>query len=139
MVEARLRGIQSNIVEGPNEYLLNLESQLRKEYFEIFQKEKELWLVKSRYNWLIYWDRNTRFFHISALIRRKRNRIVCLKDNQGNRVHDENEIVALIRNGFINLFSTRAVSAPRNASSLTTWPSFIDDEDVSTLNANLTK
>ena len=54
-------------------------------------------------------------------------------------MHDENEIVALIRNGFINLFSTRAVSALRNASSLTTWPSFIDDEDVSTLNANLTK
>ena len=139
MVEARLKGIQSNIVEGPNEYLLNLESQLRKEYFEIFQKEEELWSVKSRYNWLIHWDRNMRFFHTSALIRRKRNRIVCLKDNQGNWVHDENEIVALIRNGFISLFFTRAVSAPRNALSLTTWPSFIDDEDVSTLNANLTK
>ena len=138
-VEARLRGIQSNIVEGPNEYLLNLESQHRKEYFEIVQQEKELWLVKSRYNWLIQGDRNTRFFHTSTLIRKRRNNIVYLKNNQGNWVHDENEIVALIRNGFINLFSTRAVSALRNAWSLSTWLSFIDDEDVSMLNANLTR
>ena len=138
-VEARLRGIQSNIVEGPNEYLLNLESQHRKEYFEILQQEKELWSVKSRYNWLIQGDRNTRFFHTSTLIRKRRNKIVYLKNNQGNWVHDENEIVALIRNGFINLFSTRAVSALRNAWSLSTWSSFIDDEDVSMLNANLTR
>lgn len=138
-VEARLRGIQSNIVEGPNEYLLNLESQHRKEYFEILQQEKELWSVKSRYNWLIQGDRNTRFFHTSTLIRKRRNKIVYLKNNQGNWVHDENEIVALIRNGFINLFSTRAVSALRNAWSLSTWLSFIDDEDVSMLNANLTR
>lgn len=40
-VEARLRGIQSNIAEVPNVYLLNLESQLRKEYFEILQYEEE--------------------------------------------------------------------------------------------------
>lgn len=138
-VEERLRGIQSNIMEGPNEYLPNLESQLRKEYFEILQQEEELWSMKSKYNWLIQRDRNTRFFHTFAPIRRRRNRVLCLKNNQGNWVHDENEIVALIRNGFINLFSTREVSAPRNAWSLTTWPSFIDNEDVSTLNANLTR
>ena len=34
-VEARLRGIQSSIVGGPSEYLLNLEEVLRKEYLEI--------------------------------------------------------------------------------------------------------
>ena len=90
-VEARLRGIQSNIVEGPNEYLLNLESQHRKEYFEIVQQEKELWSVKSRYNWLIQGDRNTRFFHTSTLIRKRRNKIVYLKNNQGNWVHDETQ------------------------------------------------
>ena len=83
-VEARLRGIQCNTVEGPNEYLLNLESQHRKEYFEILQQEKELWSVKSRYNWLIQEDRNTRFFHTSTLIRKRRNKIVYLKNNQGN-------------------------------------------------------
>ncbi|XP_075668491.1 uncharacterized protein LOC142638352 [Castanea sativa] len=39
-VEARLRGIQTNIANGPNEFLLNLENQLRKEYFDIQPKKK---------------------------------------------------------------------------------------------------
>lgn len=82
-VEARLRGIQSSIAEGPSVYLLNLKEVLRKEHFEILQQE-EFWSVKSRLNWLIQDDGNTKFFHSSTLIRRKRNRIACLKDNQGN-------------------------------------------------------
>lgn len=77
---ARLRGIQSSITEGPSEYLLNLGEVLRKEYWEILQQE-EFWSVKSRLNWLIQDDRNTKFFHSSTLIRRKRNRLACLKDN----------------------------------------------------------
>ncbi|XP_030924616.1 uncharacterized protein LOC115951580 [Quercus lobata] len=52
-VEARLRGIQNNIANGPNDFLLNLENQLRKEYFEILAQEEEFWSVKSRYNGLI--------------------------------------------------------------------------------------
>jgi len=83
-IEARLRGIQTSIADRQNEYLLNLECQLRQEYFEVLQYEEEFWSVKSRYNWLIQGDRNTRFFHTSALIQRRRNRIVCLKDSLGN-------------------------------------------------------
>ena len=52
-IEARHRGIQTRIANEPNNYLLNLECQLRKEYFEVLQYEKESWSVKSRYNWLI--------------------------------------------------------------------------------------
>uniref|UniRef100_A0A2N9IFC0 CCHC-type domain-containing protein n=1 Tax=Fagus sylvatica TaxID=28930 RepID=A0A2N9IFC0_FAGSY len=54
---ARLRGIQSSLAE------------------------EEFWSVKSRYNWLIQGDRNTAFFHSSTLVRRKRNRILSIKDN----------------------------------------------------------
>ena len=85
-IEARLRGIQTRIAEGLNNHLLNLESHLRKEYFEVLQHEEEFWSVKSKYNWLIQGDRNTSFFHTSALIQRRRNRILCLKDSFGNWV-----------------------------------------------------
>ena len=40
-LEARLRGIQTRIAERPNSHLLNLESHLRKEYFEVLQYEEE--------------------------------------------------------------------------------------------------
>lgn len=96
--------------------------------------------MKSRYNWLIQGDRNMSFFHISALIRRRRrNRILGLKDHLGNWVHDESEVADLIRSGFINLFSTSAISALRNVWSLSTWPSFLDADDASILCANLTR
>ena len=113
-MEARLRGIQASLANGPSDYLLTLEEVLRKEYLGILQQEEEFWSVKSRLNWLIQGDRNTKFFHSSARIRRKRNRIACLMDNQGNWVHDEGEVASLIRKGFYDLFSTSAVSVQRS-------------------------
>ena len=83
-VEARLKGVQTSLAFCPNDHLLSLDAQLRKDHFEILQQEEEFWSVKSRYNWLIQGDRNTKFFHISAVIRRKRNRISCLMDSLGN-------------------------------------------------------
>ena len=70
--------------------------------------------MKSRYNWFIQGDRNTRFFHISTVIRRKRNIIFCLQDDQGNWVCDEHGVAELVRSGFVKLFSSDSVSVPRN-------------------------
>ena len=52
-VEARLKGVQTSLAFCPNDHLLNLDAQLRKDHFEILQQEEEFWSVKSRYNWLI--------------------------------------------------------------------------------------
>ena len=138
-IEARLRGIQTRLAEGPSRHLLQLESLLRKEYFEVLQYEEEFWSVKSRYNWLIQGDRNMSFFHTSALIRRRRNRILCLKDSLGNWVQGERDIGELIRSGFIKLFTTSAISVPSKRWSLNIWPSFLGNEEDSTLCANLTR
>lgn len=112
-IEARIRGIQTIIANGPNEYLLNLECQLKQEYFEVLQYKEEFCFVKSKYNWLIQGDRNTSFFHTSALIWRRKKRIVCLKDSLGNWIQGKNEIADLIRSRFFKLFSSSATSVPR--------------------------
>lgn len=49
-MEARLRGIQASLADGPCAYLLNLVEVLRKEYLGILQQEEEFWSVKSRLN-----------------------------------------------------------------------------------------
>lgn len=136
-VEARLRGIQTSLANSPSDHLLNLEAQLRKEYFEILQQEEEFWSVKSRYNWLIQRDRNTNFFHTSAVIRSKRNRISCLKDRKGNWVHSEEDIAALIKTRYQDLFSSSASSAPRAIWEIPTWPCYVPLEDKGKLTSEI--
>ena len=94
-IEARLKGVQKALANGPSSFLISLEKQLREEFWEVSQQEEEFWSVKSRYNWLIEGDRNTAFFHTCTLIRRKRNKITCLKDRVGNLVHRKEEITSL--------------------------------------------
>nr|POE97400.1 hypothetical protein CFP56_31090 [Quercus suber] len=47
-IEARLNGIQKALANGPSSFLLNLEKQLREDYWEVSHEEEELWSIKSR-------------------------------------------------------------------------------------------
>ena len=135
---ARLRGIQCGLASAPNNFLVNLERKLRLEYLSVLQQEEEFWSVKSRYNCLIQGDRNTAFFHASTLVRRKRNRIFSLKDNMGNWVHLESEIAVLVRQGFMELFCTSKVSAPRSLWSINNWSACLSAEDCEVLSLPIT-
>ena len=46
----------------------------------MLEQEKDLWALKSRINWMILGDRNTSFYHVSALARRKRNFIIAIEN-----------------------------------------------------------
>lgn len=69
---------------NPTTFLIKLEKNLRVEFEEVIKLEEDFWLMKARILWLVEGDRNTAFYHTSALIRRRRNRILCLKDRVGN-------------------------------------------------------
>lgn len=53
-------------------FLLNLESELLKELDNVLNQEEEIWVLKSRVNWMIQGVRNIAFYHVSTLVRRKR-------------------------------------------------------------------
>ena len=71
---ARINGIQRVNSIRPSTFLLNLESELQKELEVVLNQEEELWALKSRVNWMIQGDRNTSFYHVSTMVRRKRIR-----------------------------------------------------------------
>lgn len=52
-LESRIKGTQHALVNNPNQFLINLERNLLKEYNLILQQECDLWAIKSRYNWAI--------------------------------------------------------------------------------------
>lgn len=77
---AMLNGIQKAMSVRPSTSLLELEKTLLKSLDTILEQEHEIWVLKSRVNWMIQGDRNTSFYHISTLVRRKRNHIKAIKN-----------------------------------------------------------
>lgn len=73
------RALERNVIEG----LLNLDLKMRLERREILHPEELLWKQESRNEWLKAGDGNTRFFHTSTIVRRRRNIIESLKNEQG--------------------------------------------------------
>ena len=80
---ARLNGIQRVVAVRPSSSLLDLENNLLKKLDVVLGQEQELWALKSRINWMVQGDRNTAFFHVSTLVRRKRNQILAIKNGVG--------------------------------------------------------
>ncbi|KAL8171313.1 LOW QUALITY PROTEIN: hypothetical protein V2J09_023117 [Rumex salicifolius] len=53
-------------------------------------------LVLKISRWILCGDRNTKFFHRSAIIRRMRNQILALKDSSDNWVMDKGQLEEMV-------------------------------------------
>jgi hypothetical protein len=67
-----LGGIQRALSERNSVHLFGLEKNLKAEYREVLTQEEILWYHKSRVQWIQFGDCNSKFFHTSTLIRRKK-------------------------------------------------------------------
>lgn len=100
---------------------MELERKLQADLCCVPSQEEELWALKSRVNWMLLGDRNTSFYHISTLVRRKRNSITATMSNSGEWVHDEVAVKEIIRNGFSDLYTTSHVFFAFNISIGSAW------------------
>ena len=81
---------------------------------------------------MILGDRNTSFYHISALARRKRNFITAIKNEMGVWLTEEREVANHFREGFIKVYTTSQVVATRDFSYNVQWqPKLSCDEKTS--------
>lgn len=62
----------------------------------VLHQEEILWFQKSRLDALKDVDHNTKFFHLSTIIRRRRNRIDMLLDGEGNWISTPEEVKQLV-------------------------------------------
>ena len=74
------------------------------------QKSRELWLKEG--------DRNSKFFHASTLIRRRRNNILEIKLENGGRIYGRENIEKYFGDHFNELFSTSNPSFPADLEKL---------------------
>ncbi|KAL0006038.1 hypothetical protein SO802_013599 [Lithocarpus litseifolius] len=128
-VIARLYGVQRSLSARPSASLIELENNLHRELEIILDQERDLWALKSRINWMIQGDRNTFFYHISALARRKRNHIASVKNSVGEWITDERDVMEHFRSGFISLYTTAQSKAVWCTNHTSTWQVQLSEED----------
>ncbi|XP_072077874.1 uncharacterized protein [Arachis hypogaea] len=74
-LEAYLNCIQRKMEADDDLILKHKEEELRAEYNLVLAQEELLWYQKSRDQWVRYGDRNTSFFNMQTIIRRKSNKV----------------------------------------------------------------
>ena len=70
-----IKEIQEKIEEDLSDELLVKEGELLKEFEIVLEQEEVIWFQKLREKWIAHGDRNTKFFHMSTIIRRRRNQV----------------------------------------------------------------
>lgn len=101
-------GVQWALERRTAEGLLRLELRLQVERKEILLQEELLRKQKSRNDWLKDGDDNTRFFHTSTLVRRRRNRVESLKNDGGIWVEDKKGLKETAMRFYTDLFSSNS-------------------------------
>eukprot|EP00253_Pinus_taeda_P011982 PITA_11982 len=92
-LEKEMEDIQQKIIlEGRIEESVNKEGIILGRLEERRKQEEILWRQKSRIKWLKEGERNTKFFHQAMIKHRQGNRILSIKNKNGERVVEQNEI-----------------------------------------------
>ncbi|KAI9113694.1 hypothetical protein K1719_014945 [Acacia pycnantha] len=103
-----INGIQTRLElnhDSCSDFLVDLEISLREDLEEVCFQEELLWLQKSSSDWMCLGDRNTNYYHLKALIRRKRNYVSQLKLPDGTWLKDGELLSSYARQFFVDLFT----------------------------------
>ncbi|CAN1318107.1 LINE-1 retrotransposable element ORF2 protein [Linum perenne] len=76
----------------------------QRELNALWHAEEEYWANRASVNWAKLGDRNTRFFHLSTIQRRRRNDITRLKRDDGVWIDEPREVKNHVKNFFHKLF-----------------------------------
>jgi hypothetical protein len=90
----------------PTTEVVEAEAALCLELNDWLEREELKWRQKSREIWLKEGDKNSRFFHLSTLVRRRRNFIREIKLEDGQWIQSRTEIDRYFAINFQNLFQS---------------------------------
>ena len=88
---------------------------------------------------MIQGDRNTAFYHVSTLARRKRNQILAIKNAVGEWISEDNGVKEHIRDGFRDVFTSSFLSVPRVTPLAFRWQAKLSDEERTSISGIATE
>ncbi|RYR45945.1 hypothetical protein Ahy_A07g031714 [Arachis hypogaea] len=118
-IMSRLNGIQRAPSYGRNPWLENLEKRLSEELNTILDQEELFWMQKFRQLWIVEGDRNTRFYHTKTAIRRCKNKIIKLRNNEGCWCKSQEELQDMAIGFFKKLYKEEVRYNQKLVTSLT--------------------
>uniref|UniRef100_A0A2N9ET81 Reverse transcriptase domain-containing protein n=2 Tax=Fagus sylvatica TaxID=28930 RepID=A0A2N9ET81_FAGSY len=122
MAQTRIKELEHKIEEirglDPTKENLELEAALCLELNDWLEKEEIKWKQKSRELWLREGDRNSKFFHLSTLIRRRCNRINEIKLEDGTWLFGREAIGNYFTNHFKSIYQSVHPQFPQSLEGL---------------------
>ena len=83
-------------------------------------------------------DRNTTFYHVSTLVRRKRNQILAIKNSVGEWIQEEKEIENFIRKGFGDIYTSSLTASVRAMPAISQWQGRLNEEEKESIGGQVT-
>ena len=108
---------------------LIIEANLQAELHEWLLRDEMVWKQKSRKIWLKEGDRNSKFFHLSMIIRRRRNSIDVVRNQSGLWITEKKEINEFFLENFKQVFTEEEVDFPADLENLI-QPSIPNEENT---------
>lgn len=106
LMQQELKRLRDDPVRtGPN----HLELKINKKLVELYHREEIMWRQRARVQWLAARDKNTRFFHLRASLRQKKNMIRALQNSLGVLVEDPVELKVLANEFYQDLYTSEGV------------------------------
>ncbi|KAH1039357.1 hypothetical protein J1N35_041100 [Gossypium stocksii] len=103
----KIDNIQSRMDFSGLNCFSQVDLSLRQELENVLHHEELFWKQKARCDWLHLGDRNTKFFHSRAILKRKSNRITAIRNNDGEWIFDPETIEAEANTFFQKLYGER--------------------------------
>ncbi|CAL1413222.1 unnamed protein product [Linum trigynum] len=102
---ARIQGVQTKIATSPSPGLFKLQAKLEKELDDLLAQEEIIWFQRAKETWVKLGEMNTSYFHQQANRRRRRNKIISLRNHSGEWVEDPAQLRDLIVSFFRLLYT----------------------------------
>ena len=87
----------------------HVELKINERLVELYHREEIMWRQRARIEWLSSGDKNTRFFHLRASPRRKKNMIRALENSLGVMVDDPTELTSMTTAFYEQLYTSKGV------------------------------
>ncbi|KAL5781984.1 hypothetical protein ACOSP7_007013 [Xanthoceras sorbifolium] len=112
---------------------------LEKDMEGLLTNEELYWRQRSRVDWLLAGDKNSKFFHRRATARKRKNLISSLLDNRGIRRKTDQGVVGVVCNYFSDLFKSMQPSASDFATATIFLNNKVDGQMTARLGVAFTK